>query len=87
MTKRNVASKLPIPKPAPVEFAGQWVAWNKQRTEIVAHGKAMAAVCQAAIAAGHPDSILQRVRDPNARYIGLFGAKFAYDLISTKGKK
>ncbi len=58
------------PPPAPVEYAGQWVAWNKQRTEIVAHGKHVAEVHDAAIAAGHPDAILQRVRQLGECFIG-----------------
>lgn len=58
------------PRPAPVEYAGQWVAWNKERTEIVAHGRDMAAVHDAAVAAGHPASILQRVRKPDVSFIG-----------------
>jgi hypothetical protein len=62
--------KQPIPPPAPLEFAGQWVAWNKGRTEIVAHGADMAEVHRIAITKGHPDAILQRVRQPNERFIG-----------------
>jgi hypothetical protein len=70
MPKRTANSDPRIPKPAPVEYAGQWVAWNKQRTEIIAHGTEMAAVRAVAIAAGHTDSILQRVRQPNVSFIG-----------------
>ncbi|MEX2118837.1 MAG: hypothetical protein WD847_04435 [Pirellulales bacterium] len=58
------------PKPAPIEFAGQWVAWNKERTEIVAHGTDMAAVHAAAMNAGYPEAILQRVRRPDVSFIG-----------------
>jgi hypothetical protein len=58
------------PQPAPVEYAGQWVAWNKLRTEIVAHGKNLADVHEAAMAAGHPDAILQKVRRPDTIFIG-----------------
>jgi len=58
------------PMPAPVEFAGQWVAWNKQRTEIIAHGPEMARVHSAAVAAGHPDAVLQKVRRPDMLFIG-----------------
>jgi len=58
------------PEPAPVQFGGQWVAWNKARTEIIAHGKDMANVHAQAIAVGHPNAILQRVRRPDISFIG-----------------
>ena len=55
-------------KPAPVAFAGQWVAWNPEQTEIVAHAlrldDAMNAA-RAAGAAGRPDALMQKVRDPH----------------------
>ena len=58
------------PPPAPPEFAGQWVAWNKERTAIVAHGADLVSVHRSAVVAGHPDAILQRVRRPQERFIG-----------------
>lgn len=58
------------PPPAPVEFAGQWIAWNKERTRVVAHGKNVASVHVAAVSAGYPDAILQRVRKPDIHFIG-----------------
>lgn len=58
------------PKPAPVEYAGQWVAWNKHRTEIIAHGSNLAQVEAAARAAGHADAVLQKVRRPDSIFIG-----------------
>ena len=37
MTLEEVKKRFPDrPKPAPLEFAGQWVAWNEDHTEIVA---------------------------------------------------
>jgi len=70
MTKSTVHERSQWPKPAPVEYAGQWVAWNKKRTEVVAHGYDVAAVRAAAIAAGHQDAILQKVRQPDTYFIG-----------------
>jgi hypothetical protein len=65
-------SPRPIaPKVVPVEYAGQWVAWNREWTEIIARGAKMADVHQAAVAAGHPDAILQRISRPDTRYVGL----------------
>jgi hypothetical protein len=60
MSKLKSTEKLQHPIPAPIEFAGQWVAWNRERTSIVAHGQDMAEVHKAAVRAGHPDPILQR---------------------------
>lgn len=60
-----------IPEPPPIEFAGQWIAWNKERTKIVSHGREMADVHRAALAAGYKDAILQRVRRPDERFIGV----------------
>ena len=70
MPKLEVINDLRHPGPAPVEFAGQWVAWDKRQTKIVAHGMKMAEVHSAAIAAGHPDCVLQKVRRPGLRFIG-----------------
>ena len=64
MPNPEINRTLRHPGPAPIEFAGQWVAWNKSQTEIVSHGRDVAAVHAAAIAAGHPDAILEKVRRP-----------------------
>lgn len=58
------------PPPAPIEYAGQWVAWNREQTEIVAHGEKLVEVHRAAVAAGHPRAILQKVRRGNEAFIG-----------------
>lgn len=58
------------PMPAPIEFAGQWVAWNKGRTDIVAHGRHFAEVHALARAKGFPDAVFQRVRKPTERFVG-----------------
>jgi hypothetical protein len=69
MVKANNSNSR-IPPPAPPEFAGQWVAWNRERTKIVAHGKNVAMVHSEAAAAGHANAILQRVRSPHSSFIG-----------------
>ena len=70
MPKRDVVNDPNRPQPAPVEYAGQWVAWDKSLTRIVAHGADVAAVRQAAITAGHSDAILEKVRRPEFSSIG-----------------
>jgi hypothetical protein len=64
MPSQEVINDPRRPRPAPIEFAGQWVAWNEARTEIVAHGPSVAVVRAAAIAAGHTHAIYQKVRRP-----------------------
>jgi len=54
--------------PVPAEYAGQWVAWNEHRTGILAHGRRMPEVRQAAIALGCPRPILQKV--PRGPFVG-----------------
>jgi hypothetical protein len=61
---------MPIPRPAPIEFAGQWVAWNKDRTEIVANGVDALEVHKSALEKGHSKAILQKVREPGISFIG-----------------
>jgi len=69
MLRKVFAVDLPHPGPAPLKYAGEWVAWNKSLTEIIAHGHNVANVRADAIASGHPDAVLERVRHP-ARFIG-----------------
>lgn len=70
MIRPEDIAKLKLPPAPPVEYAGQWVAWNKERTEIIAHGKGIVNVYEAAVAAGYPDALLQKVRVPGVAYIG-----------------
>jgi hypothetical protein len=49
------------PDPVPLEYAGQWVAWNEQRTQIVAHDKDLSSAHNEAIALGCSNPIMQRV--------------------------
>ena len=60
---------------APIEYAGQWVAWDEQRKSIVAHGEQMADVHRAAVAAGHKHCIMQKVPRANTIFIGPAGAR------------
>jgi hypothetical protein len=57
-------------KPAPPEYAGQWVAWDRQQTEIVAHGSQSKYVLDAARAAGHAAPVMQKVPTLGSYFIG-----------------
>ena len=64
-----LANPRPL-QPAPVEYAGQWVAWNKDRTAILSHGANVAEVRKAAVAAGEPLPVLQKVSRPDQIFEG-----------------
>lgn len=49
------------PDPAPREYAGEWVAWDRDRRRIYAHGKDFGEVCEQAKAAGCQEPVLQMV--------------------------
>lgn len=58
------------PKLPPQEFAGEWIVWNKEQTRVIAHGPDMIAVHQAAIAAGEPHPLLEKVHRPDRIFVG-----------------
>jgi hypothetical protein len=49
------------PPPAPLKYAGEWVAWNEGRTQIIAHGENFGKVRAEAVAAGCANPLMQRV--------------------------
>ena len=48
-------------KPVSQEYAGQWVAWNADRTEIISHGDNLSEVFDRAITCGCSQPVLQRI--------------------------
>jgi hypothetical protein len=69
MSLSDFANKYPArAAPISVDYAGQWIAWDADRREIVAHGLDMPEVRHAAIAAGHSQPILQKV--PRGPFVG-----------------
>jgi len=62
MTLAEAKTRFPdAPRPTPLEYAGQWVAWSEDRAHMVAHGVRFGEVRAEAIAAGCPDPLMQRV--------------------------
>lgn len=56
------------PPPVPAEYSGQWLAWNEDHTQILAHGKDWREAHSQAVATGCSQPILQKVLP--AGYIG-----------------
>jgi hypothetical protein len=62
LTKEESQRRFPAhPQPAPLQYAGEWVAWNADRTRIVAHGRSLERVHAEAVAAGFAMPLLQKV--------------------------
>ena len=66
MTDINEARQRP---PIPIEYAGQWIAWDANRQRIVASGADYGAARDAALSAGERDPILQKVPHRKVRSI------------------
>jgi hypothetical protein len=69
MTLHEYINKYPHrPPPIPGKYAGQWIAWDAERHQILAHGTEMSEVRNAAVQAGYPDPVLQKV--PRSPFVG-----------------
>jgi hypothetical protein len=62
----------PLRRPpiVPKEFAGQWIAWDRAQTQIIASGRTFAEVHQAAVATGELQPLMAKVPKADARFIG-----------------
>ena len=72
MTNSKLLSDPQRPKPAPPEYAGQWVAWDHDRSQVMAHGATLQEVWNAAAEAGVVDPVYERVRRPEELVLGRF---------------
>lgn len=52
------------------EYAGKWIAWDFQRTRILASGHTAREARDAAIKAGEPKPVLSKVPRADVRFIG-----------------
>jgi hypothetical protein len=58
---------LPI---VPKKYAGQWIAWNRAQTIIVASGRTLDEARRAAEAAGEQNPIFAKAPRANVRFLG-----------------
>jgi Family of unknown function (DUF5678) len=54
----------------PKKFAGQWIAWNRDRTAIIASGRTFDDARRAAEAAGEKKPILAKAPRADVRFLG-----------------
>jgi len=58
------------PPVVPKQYAGQWIAWNQEQTQIVASGRTYEEARQAAIAAGADRPLLAKAPSAKVRFVG-----------------
>jgi hypothetical protein len=68
MTLAEYAIRFPERgEPVPAQYAGQWIAWNMDRTAVVACGTDMCEVRSQALARGCTRPVLQKI--PHAPFV------------------
>jgi hypothetical protein len=55
----------------PLEYAGKWIAWSKDGTRIVASGRTVQEVVDAAARAGESGATFEKAPKADVRFVGL----------------
>jgi hypothetical protein len=58
-------------KAVPVEFAGQWVAWNSDHSRIVAHADTLPRLWQVVQNEGIENPVFEKVPRADVRFVGM----------------
>lgn len=62
----------PVESPiVPLEYAGLWIAWNHERTRIIASARTVEEVVKAAEATGEKDPLFAKAPKANVRFVGI----------------
>ncbi len=59
------------PLVVPLNYSGQWIAWDRQQAKIVASGRTFAEAKERAVAAGESDPVMAKVPKADVRFVGL----------------
>ena len=57
-------------RPVPLEYAGKWVAWDSDHSQILAHSDSIQELWQNARERNIPDPIFEKVPRSDVRFIG-----------------
>lgn len=63
------STEQPLPL-VPLKFAGQWIAWNRAKTKIVASGRTFGEARSAAESAGESEPVLAKAPRADVRFLG-----------------
>jgi hypothetical protein len=56
--------------PVPVEYAGRWIAWNSDHSQILADSDSIQTLWRTVRARGIPDPIFEKVPRSDVRFVG-----------------
>ena len=59
------------PPVVPRDYAGQWIAWDRRQTKIVACGRTFAEAKERAVAVGESDPVMAKAPKADVRFVGL----------------
>ena len=63
-------TEITQPPRVPSRYCGQWIAWNRDQSRIVASDPTLQAAIDAAIAAGESQPLLTKAPDAKTRFVG-----------------
>lgn len=63
--------ELHRPPVVPIEYAGNWIAWNSERTKIVASGENLRQVEQEALTSGEPQPGFEWIPPADSPILGI----------------
>jgi hypothetical protein len=70
MQMKDPVNELPKAPAIPLDqYAGKWIAWDRERQRIIASGNTLSEVTEAAAAAGEAEPMFEKVRK-TGRFIG-----------------
>lgn len=69
MTLEEFQVRYPGRTLIPADYAGQWIAWNEDRSEIMAHGTDFTDVYQQAVNSGCERPVMHKIA--RAPFVGL----------------
>ncbi len=65
-----MSDDFPIAPRVPIEYCGKWIAWDHERTRIVASGDSLAEAKESARQVGETKPILAKAPNAHVRFVG-----------------
>jgi len=63
--------EIKTPLIVPIEYAGKWIVWNSEGTQIIASGQSFQEAFEAAAATGENEPVFEKCPKANERFVGM----------------